>query len=523
MFDKSVEGFEKLEKWRENMGIIVNDKISVKNNKEYGMGVYCNEDIDVKEGDDDDNDDDGIELMRIPLKCTLSLVTFKEIIEKLSDEEKTVFKECLRLSMKFINYGESEILIVQLIAMNVLQKKGFKNEKLEDFYTYFDVLMNCKVNGFNIENEDAINDFREEFSGNLKLEISLLERERWERVSECINENMNVEVNVVQIVAAVRSRVLEIPRVDEEEEEEESDEEEESGFYVDITLVPILDYVNHDCNYNAKFDVDIKTGDILLIGNKDFKFKKGDQIFISYDELEDLHNFISTYGFIPKGEGNIKVIDLPIFGYCGDKDMNEINDYLMTSRLDSLNETPLVRFAIEFKDGKMFSRPLVNDKDKRILCFIDDLPWGEWSQNDVDNRIEDKIGDKNEDKNEDESEGQRNIINYEERYKRGYEQLLKEDKDKLTLKFHQYIDNAIKNLKDDSITMKELIMEYENQQNSPLVEILEIYNKMGVNLLEFPDSSDDYLSDLPPLETPFKYNWAAPYKGGRSDTKLHTV
>lgn len=95
-----------------------------------------------------------------------------------------------------------------------------------------------------------------------------------------------------QIVQAVQSRTLEIPH---------SLETSDDDFYVNVTLVPILDFANHDFANNSYFDVEKHTGDILLKVKADFipqasKF----ELTISYSPDPNIQYFVHNYGFVPQ-------------------------------------------------------------------------------------------------------------------------------------------------------------------------------------------------------------------------------
>ncbi|KAG0661370.1 cytochrome c lysine N-methyltransferase [Maudiozyma exigua] len=97
------------------------------------------------------------------------------------------------------------------------------------------------------------------------------------------------------IYAAILSRILEIPV----EISADSDD-----FYTDITLVPVLDYVNHSTiNPTCYFDIDRATNEILLKRNDspydDEKIAK-QELYIEYYDTVEYTKFTFTYGFIPK-------------------------------------------------------------------------------------------------------------------------------------------------------------------------------------------------------------------------------
>lgn len=110
--------------------------------------------------------------------------------------------------------------------------------------------------------------------------------------TDCYGE---VRKNIRQIYAAVVSRALEIPV-------EMSAGSED--YYIDITLVPILDFVNHStANPTCYFDVDRATNDIILkrIDNQDNHTKKDkEELFIQYYDTVEYTKSTFVYGFIPE-------------------------------------------------------------------------------------------------------------------------------------------------------------------------------------------------------------------------------
>lgn len=102
-----------------------------------------------------------------------------------------------------------------------------------------------------------------------------------------------------QTLSVVKTRSLSIPR-SVQSTEDGIDASNSQDFVIDATLVPLLDFANHSSEHsNAHFDVDRKTGDILLIftGDKD----KKSEIYISYEICQSVDAFVMNYGFIPSG------------------------------------------------------------------------------------------------------------------------------------------------------------------------------------------------------------------------------
>ncbi|AMD19180.1 HBR279Wp [Eremothecium sinecaudum] len=117
--------------------------------------------------------------------------------------------------------------------------------------------------------------------------------------------DFNEEV-ILKVISGVVSRCLEIP----EEADSNTDD-----FMVSTTLVPVLDFVNHDNELtNAYFDIDRKTNDILLMLDLNKCTRKSNlcEIFISYSPVEELVHFMNTYGFFPQANKKVQFWNLTI-------------------------------------------------------------------------------------------------------------------------------------------------------------------------------------------------------------------
>lgn len=75
-----------------------------------------------------------------------------------------------------------------------------------------------------------------------------------------------------------------------------------------LTLVPVLDYVNHSPNANCRFEVD--NGDVVLVVMKNAAIKAGDEVFINYGPDKSAAEFLFCYGFIDADHGLTKNITL---------------------------------------------------------------------------------------------------------------------------------------------------------------------------------------------------------------------
>lgn len=156
-------------------------------------------------------------------------------------------------------------------------------------------------------------------------------------------EALNLQLSISQyfgyevfhhILAAVRSRVLEIPHENKEKGEinlkeigkEEKEEKNCDDYYTNISLVPLLDFANHldQLTSNAYYDIDRDNGDILL-KLKHFDVSKDEvEVTISYSREEHIQDFIRTYGFIPKSGKDYQLLELFIPDDICDQVMNDL-------------------------------------------------------------------------------------------------------------------------------------------------------------------------------------------------------
>ncbi|CAI4039485.1 hypothetical protein SMKI_08G1520 [Saccharomyces mikatae IFO 1815] len=105
--------------------------------------------------------------------------------------------------------------------------------------------------------------------------------------------------DIKHLYSAIISRCLEIPEIADTKSQE---------FCVHSTLVPILDFSNHEnTQKNAFFDIDPSNNDVLLLLDTDAvrgRTEKSSEVFISYSPTEDLFSMLITYGFIPCFRGH---------------------------------------------------------------------------------------------------------------------------------------------------------------------------------------------------------------------------
>jgi [cytochrome c]-lysine N-methyltransferase len=140
-----------------------------------------------------------------------------------------------------------------------------------------------------------------------------------------------------QIEAAVRSRVLEIPYADDNDED---------SYTTNVTLVPLLDFVNHtsEPHKNAYFDIDRATGDILLMLQRDVA--KGDEITICYSPNENIQQLAYTYGFVPDARpDSVQLFEIVLPGDFLDSYLHNPNMHKILKWLQIFAQVQLVLMA----------------------------------------------------------------------------------------------------------------------------------------------------------------------------------
>lgn len=388
VFDESIEDHEKLDEWIKNQEIEVNENVIIKKSEGKGIGIFYN---------CQEFREDKIELLRIPNKAVYNINNLKENMKNFKKEEDLkIIKYCLKTIVKSMRISETSIIIGYFLSFLIIFKKRIvKDEGFENLREYLNILMETQVGNLYGDNWNILEDFISLFKGSfiMNQNISSIINEGNEVLIEEINEELESfesEYELVtieeylQIISAVRSRTLEIPR-SIETDQGETEEGEAEDYYVDVTLVPILDFVNHNNSLkNAYFDVDKDSQDIILYyegnrngdGNED---EEGEdtEVYISYDEEEDLHTMMTNYGFIPRDGNSEKTIELPILGYNGDE------DFKITDRCIKLGVSCNIRFNIKFdKAGNIEEMKRVynsqSEEDKQLLIFEPQM----WLEND---------------------------------------------------------------------------------------------------------------------------------------------
>lgn len=482
IFNGNVKNREILEKWRHELGIRVNPNVHIEETKGHGIGVFYNN---VKSNQEKDEED--IELLRIPFISSYNIHTLKELVNtRLDENDKKVVKKCLNLT--FINsnrMSESLILIAYFIGFLMICKKRKKNEIgkekdkkswKNDIEIYLTVLLDTNVGNLYSDHQDILQDFLSYFPGNAILSNLIFDVVNTDKVDliEKINKEFEEEFEKIkieeflQICAAIRSRVLEIPK--------EIEDNNEEYYEVNVTLVPLLDYVNHDNDKkNAYFDIDKINNDIILyLENEKVKDNYNEiEVFISYDSVEDLHSMFTTYGFIPISEGIEKFIEIPIIGYCDNSKI--LNDFEATRRLYCIGQSPNVQFKVKFnKIGEIEEISVIDCQFYSYLIFNEGIDWDKFESEDVNDEAE---------------EEDNNQIDFEMgvNFERGFERSIEIEKNmtineinKLKEIFCEYLLEGFSKLNEKSDNFSKFIKEYELQDQSlNILKLLNLYQIMS--------------------------------------------
>lgn len=89
----------------------------------------------------------------------------------------------------------------------------------------------------------------------------------------------------------LNSRALEVP-------------ESKSSEFLDLGMVPIIDFCNHSFESNCKYEIDFSTNTILLVSTASINDSETKELYINYSGNTDkpLSEFLFNYGFFPKSE-----------------------------------------------------------------------------------------------------------------------------------------------------------------------------------------------------------------------------
>ncbi|KAH3900228.1 uncharacterized protein SCODWIG_03168 [Saccharomycodes ludwigii] len=293
-----------------NNNIILNPNLVIKDTGYGGLGVFYqnNNSCTTTSINTHTNNNANIELMRIPKKFTFSLDTLKPYVNELPFIKGALMQLNIDAEFNFVNkyLSETTLLVYYMCLFFSMSKLG--HQDLPQFLIRYIKQVLLKTNickPIMYEDEEDLEDY-----WNLSYSAQKRLSKEYGFVTQLytfLTESLNLSIELdecKQIYAAVTSRVLEIP----EEVNRNNDD-----FTINTTLVPMLDFVNHDNDQkNAYFDVDRNTNDVLLLLENKNQQESVFEIFISYDPVEELAKFDFTYGFIPKNLHHEQIFKLEL-------------------------------------------------------------------------------------------------------------------------------------------------------------------------------------------------------------------
>ncbi|CAI4053315.1 hypothetical protein SUVZ_15G2640 [Saccharomyces uvarum] len=257
-----------------------------------GYGLF----FDPSKFSNEELNNETVQLLRIPKHCTFNINTLLAVLEdedefssleqfqRTSGKIKTILREIMAYPgfSKFLT--ETNLLILYFMIFQTIHD----NYEIPGSIEYYlnNVLMSIEVESAVDPIESLAKDY-----GHYPQIFGL--QETLGLFKDLFQEYLDAS-DIKHLYSAIISRCLEIP-----EKTDTGDYE----FSVHSTLVPILDFSNHDnTQNNAYFDVDPSSNDVLLLLNTDAirgKSSKPIEVFISYMPTEDLLPMLITYGFIP--------------------------------------------------------------------------------------------------------------------------------------------------------------------------------------------------------------------------------
>ncbi|KAI5961873.1 CTM1 [Candida pseudojiufengensis] len=249
-------------------------------------------------------------ILRVPSDSIVDLHKLFDMLEELKVRDRSQIdgqisesKVIVESIQSMVIRTETDILMAYIVALKILksyrensgQVKEYFNSPISKYNTYLNILSNTNVSN---PHKDDILSMEHKVKENyiVKATIGFNYEEYITKMTDCfpqlnMKELMPFET-YYQLHRAVMSRSLEIPRG--LEEEEDSDD-----YVVDVSLVPILDFVNHNRSSNSYFDIDKDTNDVILkLKSNEVKKKVGKfEITITYDDLDYTTDFFIAYGF----------------------------------------------------------------------------------------------------------------------------------------------------------------------------------------------------------------------------------
>lgn len=252
-------------------------------------------------------------VLRVPLYKVLDIHTLLHLRNQLHNHDTLdVAKKVLQAVLRFdFDISETMIIWCHICALVILRNDpGVDLSPVQWVVDYLDVLFSNEILDVNDLLSDSTDALVYEVV-RIKANIRMLYEQLLE-IHPSAAGVISIE-DAFQLFHAVRFRVLEIPcetetgksataeRPDIGEGAEFTDNNDD--FETNVSLVSRLDFANHSFDYNAAFDVDRKSKDVIprLVTPVD----KDEEITICYCPLTDdmsprfMNLFFATYGFLP--------------------------------------------------------------------------------------------------------------------------------------------------------------------------------------------------------------------------------
>ena len=312
--------------------------------------------------------DNMIELLRIPRSSTFSINNLGKLDDEYDsrkDEQlvKTISKvrelffACCESDTIRMHVSETLMLIVYFVIFRGLEQSGYRLPAVISHYLN-EVLLKTEVGSLYSDicmwrgNQDIPTFAQYGLTGLSEVFTTLSE------FSGATFEIDGHEAIVSKIMASIHSRCLEIPY---------SAQDGSDDFYVSSTLVPILDYINHNNDLmNAHFDIDRKTSDVILLLDLDKCPSTQDvfEVFISYSEPDEVIHFEKYYGFsCPLSTSSLNFMNL-----CFDKRFLEFDGLNLAFFYKWFSIKPSLQLI--WRDGQVYVNDTRKEFAELILPFV---------------------------------------------------------------------------------------------------------------------------------------------------------
>lgn len=272
-------------------GIKVHENVSIKESEVGGTGLFFNSPEPVTD----------FEIVRIPPSMTFNLKNLMQRLEKLTTINYVEAEVVKKVLSKCKGINETDIIVDFIFSFMVVlsNKNHLEGCPVEEVNFYLELLSQTLVDTLDLNNT------QKEFEDDFLFEVERRKKDQlYEKYQEIVAAIKDLGFIIptfdeyYHISKVIKSRVLEIPRAVGDDSDD---------YTVDTTLVPLIDFVNHNENKNAYFDIDRSTNEVIL---KYLGPAGPAEVFISYSDESSVQEFVSTYGFIPQSTTEIFEVKL---------------------------------------------------------------------------------------------------------------------------------------------------------------------------------------------------------------------